>query len=91
MVAKRPTINDVAREAGVSKGTVSAVLNARDSVSDITRQRVLAVMGQLNYRPSERAGRSRSRRTAAWINRFIVIGAVMASQASDRRAPVGRR
>ena len=65
MVAKRPTINDVAREAGVSKGTVSAVLNARDSVSDITRQRVLAVMGQLNYRPSERAGRSRSRRNGS--------------------------
>ena len=52
MVAKRPTINDVAREAGVSKGTVSAVLNGRDSVSDITRQRVLAVMNQLNYRTS---------------------------------------
>src|SRR5690606_10073832 len=32
MVAKRPTINDGAREAGVSKGTVSAVLNGRDSV-----------------------------------------------------------
>ena len=65
MVAKRPTINDVAREAGVSKGTVSAVLNQRDSVSDITRQRVLAVMGQLNYRPSERAGRVRSRRNGS--------------------------
>lgn len=65
MVAKRPTINDVAREAGVSKGTVSAVLNGRDSVSDITRQRVLAVMSQLNYRPSERAGRSRSRRNGS--------------------------
>ncbi|HEX6924614.1 MAG TPA: LacI family DNA-binding transcriptional regulator [Longimicrobiaceae bacterium] len=65
MVAKRPTINDVAREAGVSKGTVSAVLNGRDSVSDITRQRVLAVMNQLNYRPSDRAGRSRSRRNGS--------------------------
>lgn len=65
MVAKRPTINDVAREAGVSKGTVSAVLNQRDSVSDITRQRVLAVMSQLNYRPSDRAGRGRSRRNGS--------------------------
>lgn len=65
MVVKRPTINDVARDAGVSKGTVSAVLNGRDSVSDITRQRVLAVMNQLNYRPSDRAGRSRARRNGS--------------------------
>lgn len=64
-MSKRPTINDVAREAGVSKATVSAVLNGRDSVSDITRQRVLAVMDNLNYRPSERAGRSRTRRNGS--------------------------
>lgn len=65
MVTKRPTIDDVAREAGVSKGTVSAVLNERDSVSDITRQRVLAVISQLNYRPSDRRGRGRGRRNGS--------------------------
>ena len=65
MQAKRPTIDDVAREAGVSKGTVSAVLNERDSVSDITRQRVLAVISELNYRPSDRRGRARGRRNGS--------------------------
>lgn len=65
MPTKRPTIDDVAREAGVSKGTVSAVLNERDSVSDITRQRVLAVISELNYRPSDRRGRGRGRRNGS--------------------------
>jgi DNA-binding LacI/PurR family transcriptional regulator len=48
----RPTINDVAREAGVSKASVSAVLNHKPGVSDATRARVQAVMERLNYRPS---------------------------------------
>ncbi len=51
-MAERPTINDVAREAGVSKASVSAVLNHKPGVSDRTRARVQAVMERLNYRPS---------------------------------------
>jgi LacI family transcriptional regulator len=51
-MAERPTINDVAREAGVSKASVSAVLNHKPGVSDRTRARVEAVMERLNYRPS---------------------------------------
>lgn len=57
MKSKRPTINDVARRAGVSKATVSAVLNDRDTVRDSTRAEVLRVMAELNYRPSEVAKR----------------------------------
>ena len=48
----RPTISDVAREAGVSKGTVSAVLNAKPTVRESTRKRVADVIARLNYRPS---------------------------------------
>ncbi len=48
---KKPTIMDVAREAGVSKGTVSAVINQKSTVSTRTRQHVLDVMKNLNYRP----------------------------------------
>lgn len=48
----RPTIHDVAREAGVSIATVSYVLNNRGSVAPATRERVLSVARNLNYRPS---------------------------------------
>lgn len=51
----RQTINDVARVAGVSKATVSAVLNDRRGVSESTRARVLAVMEELHYRPATTA------------------------------------
>lgn len=58
MKNKRPTINDVARLAGVSKATVSAVLNDTGTVRDSTRDRVVAVIEQLNYRPGGPAGRA---------------------------------
>jgi LacI family transcriptional regulator len=45
------TIQEVARAAGVSKGTVSRVLNARDGVNGETRTSVLDVMTQLGYVP----------------------------------------
>jgi LacI family transcriptional regulator len=48
---KRITIEDVAKKAGVSKGTVSAVINAKDSVKPSTRDHILDVMKDLNFRP----------------------------------------
>jgi LacI family transcriptional regulator len=57
MAARRPTIDDVARAAGVSKATVSVVLNNKGSVRGSTRDRVLAVVEEMNYRPSGRAQR----------------------------------
>jgi LacI family transcriptional regulator len=48
---KRITIDDVAHRAGVSKGTVSAVINAKDSVRAGTREHILEVMKQMNFRP----------------------------------------
>ncbi|HEX6536824.1 MAG TPA: LacI family DNA-binding transcriptional regulator [Gemmatimonadaceae bacterium] len=61
--AKRPTINDVARQAGVSKATVSAVLNDTGSVKSTTRDRVMAAIEILNYRPTQTAGRAGARKT----------------------------
>ena len=46
------TISDVAARAGVGAGTVSRVLNDSPRVSDSTRQRVLAAIDVLDYRPN---------------------------------------
>ena len=54
---KNPTITDVAERAEVSKATVSAVINDKDTVKDSTRQRVLRSIQALNYRPSASARR----------------------------------
>jgi LacI family transcriptional regulator/LacI family repressor for deo operon, udp, cdd, tsx, nupC, and nupG len=58
----RATITDVARQAGVSKATVSAVINDSASVKGSTRDRVLAAIDVLNYRPTQ-ATRTDSRKT----------------------------
>ncbi|MET1052390.1 MAG: LacI family DNA-binding transcriptional regulator [Mycetocola sp.] len=52
MAERKPTITDVARTAGVSKGLVSFALNNKPGVSPETRQRILDVAGDLGWRPS---------------------------------------
>jgi LacI family transcriptional regulator len=47
---RRPTLHDVAREAGVSARTVSRVLNDEPRISAETRQRVLDVVRRLGFR-----------------------------------------
>lgn len=47
------TIYDVCREAGVSMATVSRVINGSERVRPSTREKVLAVMDQLGYKPSQ--------------------------------------
>jgi LacI family transcriptional regulator len=49
------TIYDVAKEAGVSIGTVSYVFNKPGRVAEKTAQAVLAAAEKLNYRPSASA------------------------------------
>ena len=48
----KSTIKDVAQKAGVSTQTVSRVINDRPDVSKETREKVLAVIQELGYRPS---------------------------------------
>jgi LacI family transcriptional regulator len=48
---KMVTIDDVAKKAGVSKGTVSAVINQKNIVHVETRDAVIRAMKELNYRP----------------------------------------
>jgi len=49
---KKITIEDVAKRARVSKGTVSAVINAKKTVKPATRDFILEVMKELNFRPN---------------------------------------
>ena len=49
------TLKDVARESGLTVGTVSRVLNNRGYISEQTREKVYAVMKELNYQPNEMA------------------------------------
>ncbi|MBR9825296.1 MAG: LacI family transcriptional regulator [Alphaproteobacteria bacterium] len=56
-------IFDVAKQAGVSVKTVSRVMNEADKVRKSTRERVEAVMAELNYNPSHAARELRSARS----------------------------
>jgi DNA-binding LacI/PurR family transcriptional regulator len=57
------TIHDVARRAGVSRQTVSNVLNAPARVRPETRARVRSAIDELDYHPSRPARNLRSRAT----------------------------
>ena len=46
------TINDVAKAAGVSKGTVDRVIHNRGEVSPKSREKVLKVIEELGYKPN---------------------------------------
>lgn len=53
------TSKDIAEMAGVSRGTVDRVINNRPGVKDETRQRIEAIIKELNYVPN-RAGKALS-------------------------------
>ncbi|WNB86091.1 LacI family DNA-binding transcriptional regulator [Cellulomonas sp. ATA003] len=50
-----PVMADVARLAGVSQKTVSRVINEAPHVRDVVRDRVLAAVAELGYRPNAAA------------------------------------
>lgn len=60
---RRPTINDVARLARVSKKTVSRVINDSPFVKDGTRERVDAVIKEIGYTPDPMARGLASKRS----------------------------
>ncbi len=88
------TIHDVARVAGVGIGTVSRVINNSVNVNPLTRERVLAAIAQLDYKPNPIARSMISKRTgsigvmAPFFTRFFFIevlqGMEMASVRLDK-------
>ena len=65
----KPTINDIARISGVSKKTVSRVINRSPLLTTDTRERVEAVIAELGYVPNPQA-------RALALGRNFLIGLV---------------
>lgn len=59
----KSTIFDVAKKAGVSKSTVSRVINNQGNVKEKTRKKILKVMRSLNYHPNSSARSLVTKRT----------------------------
>jgi DNA-binding LacI/PurR family transcriptional regulator len=53
--SKRPTIADIARQAGLTKAAVSFALNGQPGVSDQTRLRVLDIARKIGWQPNSAA------------------------------------
>ncbi|MFP3462681.1 LacI family DNA-binding transcriptional regulator [Arthrobacter globiformis] len=77
---RKPNINDVARIAGVSYGTVSRVLNNAPDVNAATRERVLQIIKDIGYRRNRAA-------TTLVTSRSTSIGIL--TDGSPRFGPVG--
>jgi len=73
---KRITINDIARLAGVSKTTVSHVINNTRFVEDVTRQRVQQAIEEYGYQPSLVARSLTTQRTET-------IGVIVSDMTND--------
>jgi LacI family transcriptional regulator len=58
-----PTLDDVARVAGVSTATVSRCLNEQQKVSAKTREKVMKTVEELGYTPNFNARAMAARRT----------------------------
>lgn len=73
---EKTRIKDIAEKAGVSTGTVDRVLHNRGNVSNKAREKVMAVMRELDYEPNYVA-------SALAYNRTIKIASLLPSHEAD--------
>jgi DNA-binding LacI/PurR family transcriptional regulator len=83
-MAQKPTIDDVARIAQVSRQTVSNVVNSPDIVRPATRERVDDAIKQLGYRPHASARRLRSQKSSTIGIRLAAMGDGISGAVLDR-------
>ena len=81
MAKKTVTIRDVARQAGVSVATASRALNGKQVVNVQTRDRILAVVDELGFRPNPAARRLSLGRT---LTVGVVVSFLTRPQAAER-------
>jgi len=67
---RRPTIREVAKSAGASVGTVSAVINGAPHVTEQIRRRILQAITDLGYEPNT-AARSLKRQRSSSIGLVV--------------------
>lgn len=80
MTAAFPTIQDVARAAGVSTATVSRALSYPERVTESTRRRVVAAIDATGYAPNQTARNLRRRTTGSIVVLVPNIGNPFFSQ-----------
>ena len=64
---KKTTLQDIATELGISKGTVYRAIHDKMDVSPSTRTKVLELVEKWNYKP-DRIARSLSTKNSAYRN-----------------------
>jgi LacI family transcriptional regulator len=79
------TLEEIAQEAGVSRSTVSRVINNAPNVSASARERVLAVTQRLNFHPNATARSLAAGRTR---NIGLVIPVAVTSLFTDPYFPL---
>ena len=82
-MSKRVTIEDVAKEAGVSMMTVSRESNDKDGISEETKLKVIEIVEQVGYQPSGLA-------RALVTNRSCSLGLIMPDVANPFFSQIAR-
>jgi len=81
-VSRRTTLNDIAKVAGVSRSTVSRVLNRPEMVKVSTRNKVLKAIKKMGYKPRVRKRGLISRRSSV-AEKYLEYKNYMATKPND--------